>query len=51
MVTTEKKSASRKKSPQVEAERPKSRVTLYWEDRRRRGIPPGEILNMRAVLK
>jgi hypothetical protein len=29
----------------------KSKITLYWEDRERRGIPRGTIYNMRAVLK
>ena len=29
----------------------KSKIRLYWEDRERRGIPPGIIHNMRAVLK
>jgi hypothetical protein len=29
----------------------KSKIALYWEDRERRGIPPGIIHNMRAILK
>ena len=37
------------KAPDTEVK--KSKIRLYWEDRERRGIPPGIILNMRAVLK
>jgi len=29
----------------------KSKIRLYWEDQERRGIPPGVIHNMRAVLR
>jgi len=32
-------------------EEKKSKITLYWEDQERRGIPPGIIHNMRAILK
>jgi len=44
-ITTEKKA----KDPDVEVK--KSKIRLYWEDQERRGIPPGIIHNMRAVLK
>jgi len=36
---------------EVVPEEKKSKIALYWEKRDRLGIPPGEILNMRAVLK
>ena len=36
------------KTPDVEVK--KSKITLYWEDRIRRGVPKGVILN-RAVLR
>ena len=49
MLTKEK--TTNRQAVTAESEKPKSKVTLYWEDRRRRGIPPGEILNMRAVLR
>jgi hypothetical protein len=39
-----------KRESEVPEER-KSKIRLYREDRQRRGIPPGEILNMRLVLK
>ena len=29
----------------------KSKIALYWEDRKKRGVPKGVIVNMRAVLK
>jgi len=45
------KKQTEKEENEVVPEEKKSKFTLYWEDRRRRGIPPGEILNMRAVLK
>ena len=32
-------------------EKPKSKIRLYWEDQEKRGIPPGIIHNMRAVLR
>jgi hypothetical protein len=31
-------------------EEKKSKITLYWEDRERRGVPKGVIIN-RAVLR
>ena len=36
---------------EVVPEEKKSKIRLYWEDRDRRGVPEGQILNMRAVLK
>jgi len=36
---------------EVVPEEKKSKIRLYWEKRDRLGIPDGEILNMRAVLK
>jgi len=44
-ITTEREA----KSPDSDVK--KSKIALYWEDRERRGIPPGVILNRRAVLK
>ncbi|MCL2728149.1 MAG: hypothetical protein FWD56_07185 [Bacteroidales bacterium] len=35
---------------EVVPEERKSKITLYWEKRRRLGIPPGKIIN-RAVLR
>ena len=49
METKEK--TTNRKALTVATEKPKSKIRLYWEDRERRGIPPGEILNMRAVLR
>jgi hypothetical protein len=45
------KNKADKEGNEIVPEEKKSKITLYWEDRRRRGIPPGEILNMRAILK
>ena len=36
---------------EVVPEEKKSKFRLYWEEGERLGIPPGKILNMRAVLK
>jgi hypothetical protein len=46
-----KKTTTDKEVKAPATEEKKSKITLYWEDRERRGIPPGVILNMRAVLK
>ncbi|MCL2728383.1 MAG: hypothetical protein FWD56_08385 [Bacteroidales bacterium] len=45
------KNKTEQEENEVVPEERKSKITLYWEKRRRLGIPPGEILNMRAVLK
>ena len=49
MMTKEK--TTNRQAVTAENEKPKSKIRLYWDDRERRGIPPGEILNMRAVLR
>jgi hypothetical protein len=46
-----KKTATEQEAKTPGTEVKKSKITLYWEDMERRGIPPGKILNMRAVLK
>jgi len=50
---TMKKTKKQKETEENEVvpEEKKSKIRLYWEDRDRRGIPEGQILNMRAVLK
>jgi hypothetical protein len=48
------KGAKKQKDTEVNEivpEEKKSKIRLYWEDRDRRGIGKGKILNMRAVLK
>ena len=40
-----------KEAQTTSTEEKKSKIRLYWEDQERRGIPPGIIHNMRAVLK
>ena len=49
MKGTKKK--TKKDVNEVVLEEKKSKITLYWEDRERRGVGEGEIRNMRAVLK
>jgi len=50
---TMKKTKKQKETVENEVvpEEKKSKIRLYWEDRDRRGVPEGQILNMRAVLK
>ena len=45
-----KKTTADKETKTPETEVKKSKITLYWEDRERRGIPKGVILN-KAVLR
>jgi len=45
------KSKADKEENEVVPEVKKSKIRLYWENRERRGIPKGTIVNMRAVLK
>ena len=45
------KQQTEKVENEVVPEIQKSKITLYWEDRQQRGIPPGKILNWRLVLK
>ena len=40
-----------KEENEVVPEKRKSKIRMYWEERERLGIPPGKILDMRAVLK
>jgi len=49
---TMKKTKKQKETVENEVvpEEKKSKIRLYWEDRDRRGIPEGQILN-RAVLR
>jgi len=51
METITKKQTTEKgvKTPDTEVK--KSKIRLFWEDQERRGVPPGIIHNMRAVLK
>ncbi|MCL2739497.1 MAG: hypothetical protein FWE30_08650 [Bacteroidales bacterium] len=44
------KKQTEKEENEVVLEEKKSKIRLYWEDRQRRGVPPGQILN-RAVLR
>jgi len=46
-----KKNSTEKELKTPDKEVKKSKITLFWEDQERRGIPPGIIHNMRAVLK
>ena len=46
-----KKITKNKEAKAPDTEVRKSKIRLYWEDQERRGIPPGIIHNMRAVLK
>jgi len=46
-----KKITKNKEAKTPDTEVRKSKIRLYWEDQERRGIPPGIIHNMRAVLK
>jgi len=48
-VTKKHRKVKEVKTPDIEVK--KSKITLYWEDQERRGVPPGIIHNMRAVLK
>jgi len=45
------KNKTEKVENEVVPEVKKSKIALYWEDRERRGVPKGTIVNMRAVLK
>jgi len=51
METITKKQTIKKEVKRPEAEIKKSKFRLFWEDRERRGVPPGVIHNIRAVLK
>ena len=44
------KKEKEKEVAEVVPQEKKSKITLYWEDRERRGAK-GQIINMRAVLK
>jgi len=50
METITKKQTTAKELKTLDTEVKKSKITLYWEDRERRGAI-GTIVNMRAVLK
>ena len=50
METLTKKQSKEKEVNTLDTEVKKSKITLYWEDRERRGAI-GTIVNMRAVLK
>ena len=45
------KKETEKEVNEIVPEEKKSKITLYWEDRDRRGVGKGKILNMRAILK
>jgi len=44
------KKQTEKEENKVVPEERKSKIRLYWDDRERRGVPEGQILN-RAVLR
>ena len=51
METVTKKQRKVEELKTLDTEAKKSKFRLYWEDQERRGVPPGIIHNMRAVLK
>jgi hypothetical protein len=51
MMKRTKKTTAEQEMKNPDTEVKKSKIRLYWEDMERRGIPPGKIHNMRAVLK